>query len=286
MFLGMNDIQVGGGESWNDTGIVIGSMVEAILCRCGAHSEIEQLAQRSRAPVINALTDTYHPLQILADLVTLYEMFPDKLVHVEGLPMPLLNLKVRFVESIAPVCFLIFGLCRSHGLVTVTTFFTLYLSLYHASVSTSPPQFLRATSQTPRFSNLLVTIPSMDQKQTCTLTHSANFSFPTTPSEPSLTPTLLSLTHGSQWVKKPKRLNVSKASKDTKSQNRSSLTPKNHANSCTVSLEKSRRSTMRSFTALEASYGKKLRIENGASWRFSRLLLDGQKAFEISLCLT
>jgi ornithine carbamoyltransferase len=41
MFLGMNDIQIGGGEPWQDTSIVISSMVDAILARLGPHSEIE-----------------------------------------------------------------------------------------------------------------------------------------------------------------------------------------------------------------------------------------------------
>lgn len=41
MFLGMNDVQIGGGESWMDTAIVIGRMANAILCRCGPHEDLE-----------------------------------------------------------------------------------------------------------------------------------------------------------------------------------------------------------------------------------------------------
>ncbi|KAJ3407712.1 ornithine carbamoyltransferase [Chytriomyces hyalinus] len=77
MFLGANDIQLGdpakGGESWRDTATVVGSMVDAVFARLGDHKEIEELAQYSRAPVINALTAKYHPMQALADIMTIYE---------------------------------------------------------------------------------------------------------------------------------------------------------------------------------------------------------------------
>ncbi|KAJ3411297.1 ornithine carbamoyltransferase [Chytridiales sp. JEL 0842] len=76
MFLGKDDIQLGaGGESWRDTATVLGSMTDAILARLGDHEEIELLAKYSSVPVINALTAKYHPLQILADVMTLYETF-------------------------------------------------------------------------------------------------------------------------------------------------------------------------------------------------------------------
>ncbi|KAJ3017071.1 UNVERIFIED_CONTAM: ornithine carbamoyltransferase [Siphonaria sp. JEL0065] len=82
MFLGSNDIQLGdpkkGGESWRDTSQVVGSMVDAIFARLGDHSEIEELAKYSRAPVINALTAKYHPMQGLADIMTIYEAFLSK----------------------------------------------------------------------------------------------------------------------------------------------------------------------------------------------------------------
>ncbi|KAI9344305.1 mitochondrial ornithine carbamoyltransferase [Obelidium mucronatum] len=82
MFLGANDIQLGdptkGGESWRDTAQVVGSMVDAVFARLGDHSEIEELAKYSRAPVINALTNKYHPMQGLADIMTIYEAFLSK----------------------------------------------------------------------------------------------------------------------------------------------------------------------------------------------------------------
>jgi ornithine carbamoyltransferase len=74
LFLGKNDGQWGK-ESLRDTATVISSMADAILVRCGAHSEIEEICKYSAVPVINALSDLYHPLQMLADLVTLQETY-------------------------------------------------------------------------------------------------------------------------------------------------------------------------------------------------------------------
>ncbi|KAJ3206130.1 ornithine carbamoyltransferase [Entophlyctis luteolus] len=79
MFLGAGDIQLGdpakGGESWRDTAQVVGSMVDAVFARLGDHAEIEALARHSAAPVINALTSKFHPMQALADIMTIYEAF-------------------------------------------------------------------------------------------------------------------------------------------------------------------------------------------------------------------
>ncbi|KAI8393484.1 ornithine carbamoyltransferase [Radiomyces spectabilis] len=73
MFLGSQDIQLGVNESLLDTSRVISSMVDGIMARVGKHQEIELLAQESTVPVINALSDKYHPTQILADLMTIHE---------------------------------------------------------------------------------------------------------------------------------------------------------------------------------------------------------------------
>ncbi|KAJ3210421.1 ornithine carbamoyltransferase [Dinochytrium kinnereticum] len=92
LFLGQDDIQLGaGGESWRDTAVVVSSMVDALLARVGGHEEIELLAKYSSVPVINALTAKYHPLQILADVMTLYEEYvPNALSHSmqSGIPLP------------------------------------------------------------------------------------------------------------------------------------------------------------------------------------------------------
>ncbi|TFK20548.1 ornithine carbamoyltransferase 1 [Coprinopsis marcescibilis] len=73
LFLGKEDIQLGVNESARDSARVIGGMCQGIFARVGDHSEIEELAQHSPVPVLNALSSLWHPTQILADLLTLHE---------------------------------------------------------------------------------------------------------------------------------------------------------------------------------------------------------------------
>ncbi|KAL9121830.1 MAG: hypothetical protein Q9187_001620, partial [Circinaria calcarea] len=76
MFLGKDDIQLGVNESLYDTSVIISSMVSAIVARVGPHSDVAELAKHSTVPVINALSDAFHPLQTIADFLTIYETFP------------------------------------------------------------------------------------------------------------------------------------------------------------------------------------------------------------------
>lgn len=78
MFLGKDDIQLGVNESLYDTAVVISSMVSCIVARVGPHSDVANLAKYSTVPVINALCDTFHPLQTIADFITIHEAFPAK----------------------------------------------------------------------------------------------------------------------------------------------------------------------------------------------------------------
>lgn len=73
IFLSPTDTQLGRGEPIEDTARVLSEMVDAIMVRTFAHSKIETLAQHSSIPVINALTDDFHPCQLLADMQTYYE---------------------------------------------------------------------------------------------------------------------------------------------------------------------------------------------------------------------
>ena len=73
IFLSSADIQLGAGESIKDTSRVLARMVDGILARVYAHEDVAELAKHSTVPVINALSDKYHPLQILADLLTIEE---------------------------------------------------------------------------------------------------------------------------------------------------------------------------------------------------------------------
>ncbi|PWW75294.1 ornithine carbamoyltransferase [Tuber magnatum] len=77
MFLGKDDIQLGVNESLRDTSKVISSMVSCVVARVGHHSDIVQLSKTSTVPVINALSDSFHPLQAVTDILTIIECFPD-----------------------------------------------------------------------------------------------------------------------------------------------------------------------------------------------------------------
>ncbi len=72
-FLSSNDIQLGRGEPISDTAQVLSRMVDGIMIRTFAQSDVEDLARFGSVPVINGLTDLLHPCQILADLMTYYE---------------------------------------------------------------------------------------------------------------------------------------------------------------------------------------------------------------------
>ncbi|WP_372980771.1 ornithine carbamoyltransferase [Marinobacter sediminum] len=73
LFLSPRDTQLGRGEPIEDSAIVISSMVDAVMIRTFAHDTVERFAAASRAPVINALTDDFHPCQLLADMQTYRE---------------------------------------------------------------------------------------------------------------------------------------------------------------------------------------------------------------------
>ena len=73
LFLSGQDTQLGRGEPIADTAKVISSMVDIVMIRTFAHADVETFAAHSKVPVINGLTDDYHPCQILADLQTYIE---------------------------------------------------------------------------------------------------------------------------------------------------------------------------------------------------------------------
>jgi len=75
LFLGKDDIQLGKNETLKDTALVLSRFNDLILARVFAHADIEELAEYSESPVINALSDKFHPLQILADFMGIREHF-------------------------------------------------------------------------------------------------------------------------------------------------------------------------------------------------------------------
>ena len=74
-YLGKNDIQLGKKETVADTARVLGRMFDGIEFRGFAHATVETLAEFAGVPVWNGLTDTWHPTQVLADLLTVRESF-------------------------------------------------------------------------------------------------------------------------------------------------------------------------------------------------------------------
>ncbi|SDI26105.1 ornithine carbamoyltransferase [Alteribacillus bidgolensis] len=73
LFLSPRDLQIGRGEPIKDTANVLSRYLDAIMIRTNSHESVEELAVHSDVPVINALTDLYHPCQALADLLTIKE---------------------------------------------------------------------------------------------------------------------------------------------------------------------------------------------------------------------
>ena len=91
--LSSNELQLGRGETVEDTGHVLSRYVHCIMARVNRHADLERLAKSSNVPVINGLSELHHPVQILADLLTLKE-------H----KMKLKGLKVAWVGDGDNVC--------------------------------------------------------------------------------------------------------------------------------------------------------------------------------------
>ncbi|MCG2634449.1 MAG: ornithine carbamoyltransferase [Gammaproteobacteria bacterium] len=73
IFLSPNDTQLGRGESVEDSARALSGMVDIIMVRTFEHDKIQRFADAASVPVINALTDLYHPCQLLADVMTWVE---------------------------------------------------------------------------------------------------------------------------------------------------------------------------------------------------------------------
>ncbi|MEW8970036.1 MAG: ornithine carbamoyltransferase [Mesobacillus sp.] len=73
LYLNGSDLQLGRGETVSDTAQVLSQYLDGIMIRTFSHKSVEELADFADIPVINGLTDLYHPCQALADLLTIYE---------------------------------------------------------------------------------------------------------------------------------------------------------------------------------------------------------------------
>jgi ornithine carbamoyltransferase len=73
LYLAAGDLQLGRGETIKDTGTVLSRYLDGIMIRTFAQSDVDQLAAAAEIPVINGLTDDFHPCQALADVMTIRE---------------------------------------------------------------------------------------------------------------------------------------------------------------------------------------------------------------------
>src|SRR5918997_3996842 len=73
LYLSAGDLQLGRGETVKDTARVLSRYLDAIMIRTFAQSDVDELAEHADVPVLNGLTDSAHPCQALADLMTIRE---------------------------------------------------------------------------------------------------------------------------------------------------------------------------------------------------------------------
>ena len=78
LFLSSNDLQLGRGEPMRDSARVISRMVDLVMIRTYSQTVLDEFVAYSKVPVINGLTDKYHPVQLLADYITMIEHNKDK----------------------------------------------------------------------------------------------------------------------------------------------------------------------------------------------------------------
>ena len=73
LYLAAGDLQLGRGETIKDTGVVLSRYLDGIMIRTFAQADVDELAAAADIPVINGLTDDFHPCQALADVMTIRE---------------------------------------------------------------------------------------------------------------------------------------------------------------------------------------------------------------------
>ena len=105
LYLSAGDLQLGRGETIKDTAVVLSRYLDAIMIRTFKQSDVEELAQHASIPVINGLTDSSHPCQALADVMTIRERFG----RLEGL-------KVVYLGDGNNVCASLMVACARLGL--------------------------------------------------------------------------------------------------------------------------------------------------------------------------
>jgi ornithine carbamoyltransferase len=103
LYLSAGDLQLGRGETIRDTGTVLSRYLDAIMIRTFAQSDVEDLAAAAAIPVINGLTDSAHPCQALADVMTIRE----RLGRLEGVRVAYLGDGNNVAASLMAACALL-----------------------------------------------------------------------------------------------------------------------------------------------------------------------------------
>jgi ornithine carbamoyltransferase len=101
LYLSAGDLQLGRGETIKDTAVVLSRYLDAIMIRTYAQGDVEELAANASIPVINGLTDSAHPCQALADVMTIRERFGGRL---EGLKVVYLGDGNNVCASLMVAC--------------------------------------------------------------------------------------------------------------------------------------------------------------------------------------
>jgi ornithine carbamoyltransferase len=100
LYLSAGDLQLGRGETVKDTAVVLSRYLDGIMIRTFAQSDVEELAEQASVPVINGLTDSSHPCQALADVMTIRERFS----RLEGLKVVYLGDGNNVCASLMVAC--------------------------------------------------------------------------------------------------------------------------------------------------------------------------------------
>jgi ornithine carbamoyltransferase len=108
LYLSAGDLQLGRGETIKDTAVVLSRYLDAIMIRTFAQADVDELAENAAIPVINGLTDSSHPCQALADVLTIRERFG----RLEGL-------KVVYLGDGNNVCASLMVACAKLGMAFV-----------------------------------------------------------------------------------------------------------------------------------------------------------------------
>ncbi|MFL5977438.1 MAG: ornithine carbamoyltransferase, partial [Gaiellaceae bacterium] len=100
LYLAAGDLQLGRGETLRDTATVLSRYLDAIMIRTFAQDDVEELARHASIPVVNGLTDSAHPCQALADVMTIRERFG----RLEGLTVAYLGDGNNVCASLMVAC--------------------------------------------------------------------------------------------------------------------------------------------------------------------------------------